>query len=134
MAGLDMQSYVHKFGLLVLLTCWFGSREHKSCSTATVDFVVTSVDVDAVHSEGLQVGNLHELCMDFAFGERILFLQQLWVSDVALQSCDVPACTLEECAIGHSEQVSTLPVWRSETWNKSVKEEERRGINRRNEI
>lgn len=61
---MDMQLFVHEFGLLVLLTCWFGSGEHKSCSTAAVDLVVAGVDVDAVNGKGLQVGYLHELCID----------------------------------------------------------------------
>lgn len=110
---------MHEFGLLVLLTCWFGSREHKSCGTAAVDLVVTGVDVDAVHGEGLQVGYLYELCIDFVLRERVLFLMQLWVSDVTLRSCAVPACSLQQCAVGHSKQVSPLPVRRSETCTKN---------------
>lgn len=118
---------MHEFGLLVLLTCWFGSREHKSCGTAAVDLIVTGVDVNAVHGEGLQVGYLHELCKDFVLRERVLFLMQLWVSDVTLHSCDVPACTLQQCAIGHSKQVSPLPVWRSENMKKKKLNRKRKG-------
>lgn len=68
-----------------LLTCRFGSGEHKGRSTAPVDFIVAGVDVNAVDGEGPKVVYLHELCVDFAFRERVLFFWQLLVSDVAIQ-------------------------------------------------
>lgn len=96
-----------------MLTCRFGSREDKSRCAATVDLVVTCVDVDAVHGEGLQIRYLHELAVNRVLGERVLSLLQLRVGDVAFQSCDVPARTLRQCTIGHSEKVATFSVRRS---------------------
>lgn len=97
----------------VSLTCRFGSGEDERCCAASVDLVVTGVDVDAVHGEGLQVGDLHELGVHRALGERVLSLLQLRISDVTFRTRDVPARTLHQRAVGHSEHVSALSVRRS---------------------
>lgn len=95
----------------VRLTCRFGPGEDEGRGAAAANLLVAGVDVNAVHGEGLQVGDFHEIRLAPILHEEELSHLGLPVRPVPLQACGVaPRRPAAQGTVRHAEQVPTPPV------------------------